>query len=100
MKFHSHAEAMGIQTRSDAWRWVASQANSHSPDPHWLRADLVGNIGVTPPMIFGRIGMRRYPPYVHPQMDREMIDPWTFARLRRMESDHWELAPQPNLQRN
>ena len=35
-----HAAAMGIGTRSNAWKWLAGRVNSHLPDPQWLNTDL------------------------------------------------------------
>ena len=48
MKCHLRAEATGIKTRPDAWKWIAAKVNRHLLNPQWLRADLMDNIGVTP----------------------------------------------------
>ena len=100
MKCHSHAEAMGIKTRADAWKWIAHKASGRSPGPQWQYADLVDNIGGTLARIFRRIGLRRFSLYVHPQMAREFTAPCNIVRLRRMEFNHRELVPRRNRQRN
>ena len=71
MKRHLHAEVIEIQTRPDAWKWIAGQVHSHLPDPEWLHADLLDDVGAILLRIAQRIGMRRRPSYVHPQMARE-----------------------------
>ena len=60
----------------------------------------VDNIRVAFPMIFRRIGMRRYSLYLHPLMARDLFDLWNIARLRRIEFNHWELVPRPILEHN
>ena len=60
----------------------------------------MGNVGVIPSRIPQKIGTRRYPSYVHPQMNRELSDLWNIVRLGRMESNRWELAPLLNPPRN
>ena len=95
------AETAGIKTQSDAWKRIADQVKSLLPDPQWLNADLVDNIGVLCP--YGHLqrnGLRPCPSYVNTQMARDIFDLWNIARLRRMESDHWEMAPRPNHQHN
>ena len=94
---HLRAEATGIKTRSDSLKWIVAKVKRHLPDPQWHRADLVANIGVTPSRIFRRIGMRRYPPYGHRQIARELFGLRETVCLPRMESNRWVLAPGPTL---
>ena len=42
--------------------------------------------------------MRRHPAYVHPQMARGLVGPRNIIRLRRMEFNQENSAPQPSLQ--
>ena len=89
MKCHLRAEAIGVRTRADAWKWIPDQVTSPLTDLQWLRAHVAGNICVISPRISRRLGMRRYPWY-------QTIGICT----RRMESNHCELATQPDLLRN
>ena len=72
------AEAMGINSRADAWRWIAHQVHILLPDTTCQHVDPANNIGATPSRIFRRMGPHRYRLYVHPKM----------ARLRLMELHH------------
>ena len=54
-KCHLIAEAMEIQTRSDARKWARGQVNKNLPDPQWHHAELAGSIDFALSRIFRQI---------------------------------------------
>ena len=87
------AEAMGTKTRQESWQRIAAQVQDSSKDPQQQHAGTVGDFGVTASAIFLRIGMRQYPLHVEPRVARDLFDLRNIVRLRRVEFNHWDLAP-------
>ena len=69
-------------------------------DPNWRHTDRTDHISGAFRRAFRRIGQRRYPPYAHPAMARDLFDIRTTVCLHRMEINRWELAPQTYPQHN
>ena len=49
---HLLAEPTGIKTRSDSWKWIATQVPGNARDQHWPHADRLRDIGAIFPRAF------------------------------------------------